>query len=290
MPPTEQLWESLERTLSEIEALQAIYDDCFTLSSSCTVLEEARQAVAEQQGRQHLTTTCFHATLDLQEPLSVQLSLQFPLGYPDYCAMRTSVLQWKNHTRAECERLTQQLQERAEALVGQEAVLDLVQYVTELILENVNKNHKLSSPCTTVPENELNTAPSTSSWSRRWIWVHHITDAARRKSILQEAREHDLGGYLKFGYPGVIVVEGRSSDCDDFVNWIKGSKSRPGGFGRNWGHHVRGEINLLLQDGEEGKRCFSSEFTELEDMRELGFGCKQAGVEDEFLAYVMQHQ
>jgi len=76
-------------------------------------------------------------------------------------------------------------------------------------------------------------------------------------------------------------VEGH--DCDEFVNWIKGSKSQPGGFGRNWGHHVKCEIEIT-------NRQLPLEFTELEDMRDLAAACKERGLEEEFLEYVMQHK
>ena len=77
---------------------------------------------------------------------------------------------------------------------------------------------------------------------RRWIWVHHITNSGRLKQIVTEAEELKLGGFLKGGYPGVVIVEGDSKSCDEFVVWVKGNKSRPGGFGRNWtAYHPRRE-------------------------------------------------
>eukprot|EP00986_Skeletonema_menzelii_P003516 scaffold1089_cov131-Skeletonema_menzelii.AAC.9 len=53
------------------------------------------------------------------------------------------------------------------------------------------------------------------------------------KQIVIEAQDRNLGGFLKAGYPGVVCVEGDSDACDDFVVWIKGNKSRPGGFDRH---------------------------------------------------------
>ena len=118
---------------------------------------------------------------------------------------------------------------------------------------------------------------------RRWIWVHHITDRQRKEDIVQEAQERDLSGYLKAGYPGIVVVEGPKSVCDEFVLWIKGSKSRPGGFGRQWGHHVRGELEI---DDLQLPQPFAALE---EDMSVLALQCRQAGLEDEFLKFVMQH-
>jgi Protein of unknown function (DUF1115). len=122
--------------------------------------------------------------------------------------------------------------------------------------------------------------------TRCWIWVHHIKNVGRCKDIVREAKERRLAGYLKHGYPGIVVIEGPTALCNDFVQWIKGSKSRPGGFGRNWGHHVRGQIEL----DQGSKRSFANEFQDIgEDLASLAAVCRQNGVEDEFLKYVMQH-
>jgi len=122
------------------------------------------------------------------------------------------------------------------------------------------------------------------SIKRAWIWVHHISNADRLKQIVIEAQQHGLGGYLKGGYPGVVVVEGQSQSVDDFISWIKGNKSRPGGFGRNWGHHVRGEARVE-------KRQLPVQFEELEDdMSKFGSLCKEAGVDKEFREFILQHK
>jgi len=122
------------------------------------------------------------------------------------------------------------------------------------------------------------------SIKRAWIWVHHISNTDRLKQIVIEARQHRLGGYVKGGYPGVVVVEGQSQSVDDFISWIKGNKSRPGGFGRNWGHHVRGEAFVE-------NRELPVQFEELEDdMSKFGSLCKDAGVDKEFREFILQHK
>jgi acylphosphatase len=136
-----------------------------------------------------------------------------------------------------------------------------------------------------------------SSFSRRWIWVHHITNSGRIESIVQEANDLSLNGYLKSGYPGVCVVEGLSSKCDQFVQWIKGNKSRPGGFGRQWGHHVRGQIEFQEDEKDESSsesgRGFTNEKFEHvgEGLGDLADKCRNINswMEGEFKAYVMQH-
>ena len=131
-------------------------------------------------------------------------------------------------------------------------------------------------------------------------------DAERRGAIAKEARDLGLGGFLKPGcarggaalgphrgaaaahpacdhkcaahptrrYPGIVVVEGEASGCEAFVGWIKGSKGAAGGFGRRWGHHVRGEVGALAA------RQLPAGFEELaDDMGALGARCKERGLE-----------
>lgn len=309
--------EALERALTEVEALEAIYDTAFTISNE-DCLRQARESI-ECAGdeisaaagnppiprldvRLDLSTACGAGQAGVNQQTLI-LCVGLPPGYPESTAAQVSIQQWNDRTRHECEMVTRQLQHRADALLGQEAVMELVQAVQDATItapqtllndENTTLN-AAGSPAERIFEREseqgstqsdaLNDGSDDNQNGRRWIWVHHIKDTARRKAIIQEARECNLGGFLKYGYPGIVVVEGSQSDCDAFVSWVKGNKSRPGGFGRNWGHHVRGEINNI----PVAKNQLPKEFVELEEMKDLGAACKECGVEDEFLAYVMQH-
>lgn len=264
----ESALEALERAVAEIEALQAIYDEDFVVKST-SELTAATEAIEKGQAIEVLLQVC----LRVNDALKLRCSL--PPGYPVMAAVRVSV---EGMTRKDQDTLTRQIQETANELVGQEAILQLVHELQEMA-------GTIESASITEISQESNVTESATcmTLSRRWVWAHHITDTARRKSIVQEARDLKLGGYLKSGYPGIVVVEGNSTMCDEFVNWIKGSKSRPGGFGRNWGHHVKGEVEIT-------SRQLPLEFTELEDMRDLGAACKEHGLEEEFLEYVMQHK
>jgi hypothetical protein len=57
--------------------------------------------------------------------------------------------------------------------------------------------------------------------ARRLIWFHHIKAPGKRKAARQWAEELDLGGFAKPGYPGIIVIEGRAEDCDEYVTRLK---------------------------------------------------------------------
>jgi hypothetical protein len=178
--------------------------------------------------------------------------------------------------------LSLKLTNRTKELIGFETMMEVINECRDALVDwkaaITLESHDMTEICT------VDKSTPTHLLSRRWIWVHHITNSHRLKQIVQEARRLHLGGYVKGGYPGVVVVEGSCQNCDEFVVWIKGNKSRPGGFGRNWGHHVRGEATTEA-------RQLPVTFEELEDdMGRLGGLCRQFGVEGEFREFILQHK
>ena len=219
----------------------------------------------------------------------VRLRMSLPPGYPTYACAEVTVLSIpKKIPRCQLDELSTRLQSLAKKLIGSEAILEIINECREMLTEwgsrvNTSEGQQISSKSFDQGCHGHRRKSETESIGRRWIWVHHITNADRLKQIVIEARNLNLGGYVKGGYPGVIVAEGSNRACDKFVVWIKGSKSRPGGFGRNWGHHVRGEASVE-------KRQFPEMFEEVvDDMGKLGALCKEFVVEDEFRKFILQH-
>ncbi|KAF5836965.1 hypothetical protein DUNSADRAFT_5194 [Dunaliella salina] len=53
------------------------------------------------------------------------------------------------------------------------------------------------------------------------LWFHHIKNLYKRKVILEWARELQLGGASKPGYPGVVLVEGAVEDVQEYVGRLR---------------------------------------------------------------------
>lgn len=284
MPSTEQL-ETLERAIREIEALQAIYGD----DGADFIVHSSQELLAAQHALESDDLLSVIPSLDVELRLNLEevegsprarLRVTLPAGYPESAA--SASVSVDGLRRAHQDQLSSQMSEKAQELAGQEAVMELVIELHTMIVDILNATGNIEST-----EDELAvplTVEDQIGFGRRWIWVHHITNTGRKKSIVKEAQELKLGGFLKAGYPGVVVVEGETPACDEFVNWIKGNKSRPGGFGRNWGHHVRGEISVI-------SRQLPLDFEEVEEnLAVLSAACKECDLEAEFLEYVMQHK
>lgn len=59
------------------------------------------------------------------------------------------------------------------------------------------------------------------SFTRLWIYSHHIYSKTKRKDILDLAADHRLTGFSMPGKPGVVCLEGRSRDCGEAWSTIK---------------------------------------------------------------------
>lgn len=56
---------------------------------------------------------------------------------------------------------------------------------------------------------------------RIWIYSHHLKSTTKRQDILKLAKELDLSGFSKPGKPGIICVEGRKADTQEFWKCIR---------------------------------------------------------------------
>ena len=298
MGDIEEKVESLERLVLELDAMSSIFSNDFTNDEGAGEGDGEHFVVTTQEALQNARSIieCSPESFDIPRidveavvlcssdsfEGSTRLRMGLPKGYPSMCNAEVTVLSIpKNCTRSQMDDLSSKLQSISKELHGSEAMMEIMNECRDVMQDW--ESNKLTEP---IPDEEQCSKDNnaTDTICRKWIWVHHITNAGRLKQIVTEAQQLKLGGYLKGGYPGVVVVEGSATSCDEFVGWIKGNKSRPGGFGRNWGHHVRGEATV-------DARSMPQTFLELEDdMGKLGSLCKQFGVEDEFREFILQHK
>jgi len=304
---TQYQLELLRRAVDEVEVLQAMYHEDEDAASSFRVVSSSQFEHAHLllEGGGDGTRIAAGRT-DLPEleiemciPIGIALGgevdghgggatirFRLPSGYPDNAAA-VALMSLDALRRSYRDDIAEKLNERAaeSAASGQEAILDVIDYLKELIAQYVEYDSANASSDVGAAVPSVADEEGSAKWGRRWIWVHHITNASRCKSIVNEARQLCLRGYLKPGYPGIVCIEGNGSKCDEFITFIKGNKSRPGGFGRNWGHHVRGHIepaDMQLPD---------EDFRELEeDLAVLAKICRDCLLEDEFKEYVLQHK
>lgn len=310
--------ESIERIVQEIEAIQLIFEDVDeTVETSDSEVITSVLIKSEDELRVYQEILLSpndegnHVDLTQKVTVEVKLVIKSPttsqmvkavahftlsVGYPVSAPIHVYIISMESMSQIKRDEMATALNDKAMHNLGSEALLDLIQEFQNIALDRL-QNNDADNPdqCNdTLTCDDLTS--SATNFSRRWIWVHHITNRDRCNDIVEEANNLLLSGYLKSGYPGVIVIEGKIDACDTFVNWVKGNKSRPGGFGRNWGHHVRGQIDnceerkLLncLPEIEEINE--NRTFHHLgEELKIFASKCREYGIEEEFLTHVMQH-
>ncbi|EER19386.1 hypothetical protein Pmar_PMAR012362 [Perkinsus marinus ATCC 50983] len=115
---------------------------------------------------------------------------------------------------------------------------------------------------------------------RRVIYAHHIRNPVKKKLIKEWAKEFHMGGCYKWGYPGVIILEGDEQDCAEYVNLINRLR---------WMYlAVRGEEQIPVPEGKsvDDLRAFpKDEFIEYgpDQMSDIAARCREYGLEELFL-------
>ena len=237
--------DNLERLILEIDAMSSIICGTFTgtdgvehsdffvttkeslLRAREYVTDETREYSSEEIviNLSPISVETFLHSDDQSVADGVRLRISLYPGYPAHIPAEVTVLSTpKDFPKSNLDALSTRLTNRANELIGCEAMMDVINECRNLLT-----NWKISSTqMTTYQFGKQATAKQSSTYktslSRRWIWVHHITNIGRIKQIVQEAQQLSLGGYVKGGYPGVIVIEGQCHACDEFVIWIKGNK------------------------------------------------------------------
>eukprot|EP00877_Chromochloris_zofingiensis_P006355 jgi/Chrzof1/1973/Cz10g28140.t1 len=254
-----QFFSNLERQLDELDALTAVFPEPGCISYAAAELEAIQAAKSVIQNpdtahRQHTYPPSLSGVIRLPgiriDGSPVGLRFVLPATYPEATSPQLSV-ECSGHRNLH-ERLTAAVRQCAESAIGAESLLLAVEGLRDAIeaLPEPQSNASLNPDSSTlqpalatasvehhhiqhpavVPAATAGQHTSTSSRSsvhtpatllRVGIWFHHIKSTQKRKSIVSWARELNISGYAKPGYPGVILCEGRECDVQEYVQRIK---------------------------------------------------------------------
>ena len=233
MAAAEQALEALGRAVEEIGALQAIfgYDDaCAFIVHSESALAAARAAVDE--GADTLPVGWCAPQLEIELQLKLELDgsgmegdrptarfrCTMAPGYPAVCCASVSV-SIAGLRRSAADVLTARLSEKAASLLGEEAVMELVQELQDIVPQIlVEERASLATACSTAKSDSPTAGPQ---FGRRWVWAQTVTKPPNRALAVGWANDLQLGGFLKPGSPGIFVFEGESAACDGFIKQLK---------------------------------------------------------------------
>ena len=148
--------------------------------------------------------------------------------------MLLTIVQWAADCLADCG--TEQEQRADEEEGDEEDAADLALQLA-MLQERDRFEGAWSDVVASSPSRRASSpgAPRSSKvqFGRRCLYSHHIRAESKRKAIQEWALQLNLSGMSKIGYPGIVVVEGPESGCEQYVNAV--SRLR-------WKHFcVRGE-------------------------------------------------
>nr|XP_061797556.1 RWD domain-containing protein 2B-like [Nerophis lumbriciformis] len=140
------------------------------------------------------------------------LSCTYPPEYPSMVPELT--VQCGGLSRAQRTQLHAALRAHlAETCSGEVCVLPAVVWLKDNLRTFVDANS--SAP----PQLESDAAGEL--FTRLWIYSHHIYNSAKRKNILEWAKELQLSGFSMPGKPGIVCVEGAREACEEFWARVK---------------------------------------------------------------------
>ncbi|KAL7482380.1 hypothetical protein ACHAW6_008084 [Cyclotella cf. meneghiniana] len=288
----EEEQEANERQLAELEFIKSAY-----------IAEEAWPNEEGIHGRRSIVRL-LHLPVNIscvktpQHAVTIEMILHMPLAYPirnDSClaikaALRHCPANLPFLRKAALNALSPLVDtcqaaacDFAEAHDGGEAVWHVFNRADEWIdnvwLDILSQQEKLSF-AKSLNVSSCDQISRTATLGRRFIYSHHIIANSKRKALASLASEYDLGGYVKIGWPGIIIVEGCETSCVSFVDEIKSWR---------WQHlSVRVEDKKGIPDSEDIDSCrqLPKAFIELgeDDMSTLARNCRESGMEHMLLA------
>mmetsp|Transcript_58298 Transcript_58298/g.117115 ORF Transcript_58298/g.117115 Transcript_58298/m.117115 type:complete len:290 (-) Transcript_58298:139-1008(-) len=225
--------DQLQEQMDECEIVQAAYPG----SSLCD--HGIFELFVQDSGADELHVITKPVTLQI--PLkngALLLAFDIPRGYPME-VLRVSILSSRDLSREEEDTLNSTFRETASTAASRSdpSVFDILQgaeaFLDASALATTEK--AVVSPQTT-------SAPIIIG--RRLIYSHHIIATQKRAAVRDNAAELRLSGFVKHGWPGVIVVEGAEDDAEEYVRRLKRFK---------WQHlEVRGEETVNASSFEAG--------------------------------------
>ena len=115
---------------------------------------------------------------------------------------------------------------------------------------------------------------------RRILFSHHIIADSKRSAVCNVAKDLELGGISKIGWPGLIIVEGEEAACKLYVQAMQRLR---------WKQlTVRGEQQIECKAGSsiDSMRLLDKSFIEFgtDEMSAFAEHCRKRGLESLFLA------
>ncbi|XP_072547469.1 RWD domain-containing protein 2B [Salminus brasiliensis] len=209
--------EEAEAQLAEMELLTSMFPGQEELLLDQLAFDELRAYVEGRADCPPSSRPALSVRVSTHSPtgpeVDVTLSCSYPLDYPNVLpelAVRCSGLNRAQHTHLTTD-LCSYLRENCD---GGVCVLSAVDWLKE-------HTHEYLSESSAVGGRDSPAVQERETFSRLWIYSHHIYNKSKRKNILEWAKELDLSGFSMPGKPGMVCVEGLQPAAEEFWARVK---------------------------------------------------------------------
>ncbi|XP_067661573.1 RWD domain-containing protein 2B-like [Haliotis asinina] len=221
-PSSVDLKETLELQLSEVEMLQSMFPNPgeFKMEDGPESLEEIQAFLDNKMRAEFLESRIGFIVKITTSKKTAELVCHLPHDYPHASPevfLRSHHLNRETHTQ-----LNEDLNEFLTTLDrGEICIGSLIEWLQE------NLPHYAQIQDTPVQQEKKALSKEDTVFTRLWIYSHHIFSKFKRRDILAWASELKVTGFCMPGKPGVICIEGYSSEVDEFwyrlrrLNWKK---------------------------------------------------------------------
>jgi hypothetical protein len=264
--------ESLNLQLSEIEILQSMFTEGKELDIDLASLAEIQDYLSGSKNKPNrieftlklfLSITADTQSLNNQDCLEVNFCL--PQTYPH--EMPQVSVKSCSFTREIQRELNESTKEFLRTLEpGELCVVTIVQWLQDTWPDFYERSIVKLTKCKETQHAKAGNKETQKeqSFSRIWLYMHHIYSKTKRKHIIDWANESKLTGFSLPGKPGVVCVEGECRVAEEYfsrlrhLNWKKitcrhkeeGIRQRKFGDFKELVFHVHGSADDRMDFGE----------------------------------------
>ncbi|NWI51056.1 RWD2B protein, partial [Calyptomena viridis] len=207
--------EEAEIQISELDLLSSMfpYEEEFCVTDQLALAELKHYAENESaEVPSSKVQFILNVKAELPEASMVEFSMAcaLPFKYPTVLpeiTVRSSLLSRSQQIELNSDLKTYLVQNCS----GEPCMLSAREWLKDHAAAYIDK--ELSSPSRTTLHSLQSEA---ATFTRLWIYSHHIYNKQKRKNIIDWAKELSLSGFCMPGKPGVVCVEGLQSSCEEF--------------------------------------------------------------------------
>nr|CAB3265835.1 RWD domain-containing protein 2B-like [Phallusia mammillata] len=206
--------EVVEMQLSEVDVLQSIFPNDNEVVIEDLVTYATMKRYVETNGKSAKPSKMLPLKLNLtsEEPRCViEMKTSLPLHYP---------IDEMPEVFLRCDKMTRNVQQKFnEDLSDFKSTLEMgeicLYQIAQWALDNIHHYLKITDTDDTDEISSLQPTDN-ATFTRLWIYSHHIYNKEKRKCILEWAKELQLTGFSMPGKPGVVCVEGLQENCEEY--------------------------------------------------------------------------